>query len=115
MTDAEIERIIAEQVMGWVQDTYGPDYPADRYWFRPADRAISLICEGLVREWHPLTDPAQALRALETFCDKTGYACRLDYDLSWCTRIFDANKVWRRFDAAFGRAVCLVLVEAVKA
>ena len=57
MTDAEMNALIAERIMNW--------HPSDvsSNWLDGAGKPqVSIFA------WHPLTDPAQALQALETFC-----------------------------------------------
>jgi hypothetical protein len=116
-TDAEMDKIIAERVMGWVQDTYDT---ADKYWFRPAERAISLICMGLVCEWFPTRNASQAVEALEAL-RKQGWGGSISMvdEEQWLCALYNyrlpqhmSGKVGKA--GTFARAVCLAICEAVQ-
>ena len=106
MTNKEMDALIAERVMGWHR---GPSFKGrSEWWYNGEEFEIS------VREWHPMTDEAQALRALEVMCDK-GYEARLGKSgrewWAWLSK-YDEGSTF--FDPLFSVAVCLALAEAVK-
>ncbi|MFA4972566.1 MAG: hypothetical protein WC683_08115 [bacterium] len=113
-TDAKINALIATKVMGW--------HETDSVWHLSQRRGWAHADgegECVLADWHPLTDPAQAVRALETFCARGDVILEqiaLVDGPMWLINM----TVWdgEYFNAASGegdfcRAVCAALVEAV--
>jgi hypothetical protein len=114
-TDAKINALIATKVMGW--------HETDSVWHLSQRRGWAHADgegECVLADWHPLTDPAQAVRALEVFCKAhSDIEVALSYDLSagwsvgFLARSVDTEP-WGADDASFCRAVCMALLEAVR-
>jgi hypothetical protein len=112
MTDAEMTDLIATRVMGW----HRRPNAWRRLWYS-ADGGLQIEEDY----WHPTTNAAQAVQALEAMRDR-GYDVRLGSVglgnivtagewWAWLSR-YDEGVSF--YDASLPRAICLALVEAVR-
>ena len=100
MTDAEMDRIIAKKVMGW--------HEHNGYWMDEHGQIVlPVLC------WHPGTDAAQAVQALEAMRDK-GFRWHAESVEDYVSvSIYGKLANGKSEDKNFAHAVCMALVAAV--
>ena len=119
MTNSEIDRLVAEKVMGWHIDEYGEGWlTSDGKWARDASSLHSILTDG--EYWHPSTNIAQAMEALEPL-GKLGYYLVLSqngFSKGWVAKLVNSDnpnkdrRSWWAYTPA--AAICLAIVGAVK-
>ena len=110
-TNAELDRFLAEEVMGWSICGEGKN---------------ACYCKGAghnyahvsFNDWHPSADIARAIGCVKKWCNDNAGAMTADWDANRNTWIIN---LWREdWDAAeieneeYAFAICLALYEAMK-
>jgi len=104
MTDRELDRQVAEQVMGW--NDKDSIYQLQDKW------------SGQHRLWSPTTDPAAWMQVVETMREK-GFGVNLGGEecdgWSWYAGFFKDNKcVASQVSNSLGESICLAALHAVQ-
>jgi len=100
MTKDEINRFIAEKVMGW-------EFVREETYFRPEGKFDTE--RAYVHNWNPMENIAQAFEVLEKFdrwsLDKHG-------DTYFCTIVPNINQITREAGGIPKEAICLSAIAA---
>ena len=109
MTDRDLDRQVAEKVMGW--KAVAPEYP-DSLYFNEIKMCV---------KFEPTTDPIAWMQVVEKMRELE-FRCLMQHHNLSRTDIWDAEfrhatripSIFRATDESLGRAICLAALKATK-